>query len=146
MSSGTDRVRSTRATAEGWFDALTGGDIERALGYLAPDVEFINYTPVPGFNDDMAWIGTYRGREAVRKSIEIFVGLCDVLREEVVALAADGEEAMGVLHEVSRVKSTGMDFEIEFVQRLTVRDGQIIRWKSYTDPSSILRALRGGSR
>jgi ketosteroid isomerase-like protein len=146
MSTQTNLVRSTRATAEGWFRALTSGDVEGALSYLAPDVEFINYTPVPGFNDDMAWIGTHRGPAAVRESILVFVGLCEVLNEELVALVVEGEEAMGVLHEVSRVKATGLEFEIEFIQRLTVRDGLIVRWKSYTDPSSILRALRGGSR
>jgi ketosteroid isomerase-like protein len=50
---------------------------------------------------------------------------------------------MGVLHERSTVKRTGMAFEIEFVQWLTVRDGKIVRWKSFTDPSQILRAIKG---
>ncbi len=65
---------TTRSVAEGWFRALTTGDVQTALTYLAPDVEFVNYTPVPGYNDAMAWIGTHRGREAVLRSIEVFVG------------------------------------------------------------------------
>jgi ketosteroid isomerase-like protein len=139
-------LNTTRSVAEGWFRALTTGDVETALTYLAPDVEFVNYTPVPGYNDAMKWIGTHRGRDAVLRSIEVFVGQCEVLSEEVLALVVEGEEAMGVIHELSRVRATGVEFEIEFIQRLTVRDGQIVRWKSYTDPSSILRALDGGAR
>jgi ketosteroid isomerase-like protein len=39
------------------------------------------------------------------------------------------------------VKATGKAFEIEFVQWLKVRNGKIVRWKSYTDPSEIIRAM-----
>jgi ketosteroid isomerase-like protein len=37
----------------------------------------------------------------------------------------------------------GMNFEIEFVQWLKVGNGKIVRWKSYTDPAEIIRALKG---
>ncbi|MFH8386522.1 nuclear transport factor 2 family protein [Kitasatospora sp. NPDC018058] len=135
----------TREIATGWFDALTGGDFERALGYLADDVEWINYTPVPGWNDAMPWIGTLRGKAAVRDSLGVFAGMVELGKEELVELVVDGEQAMGVLHERSTLRTTGMAFEIEFVQWLTVRDGKIVRWKSFTDPSQILRAIKGAT-
>ncbi|MEU2828837.1 nuclear transport factor 2 family protein [Streptomyces lavendulae] len=133
----------TREIAEGWFAALTSGDADRALGYLAEDVEWVNYTPVPGYNDRMPWIGTYRGPAAVLDSLKVFLGMVDVRFEELVQLVVDGEQAMGVIAEESVVKETGQTFEIEFIQWLTVRDGKIVRWKSYTDPSQILRAIEG---
>ncbi len=138
-----DATRSTRDVAEAWFEALTSGQIERALGLMAPDVEFISHKPVPGINDEMAWIGTFRGRDAVRESFTIFLGLCEVQSEKLVALFVDGDEALGIIHERTLVTATGMEFETEFVQRLTVRDGRIVRWKTYDDPCGILRALRG---
>lgn len=134
---------STREVARQWFDALTRGDAETLFSLLADDVEWINYTIVPGMNDIMPWIGTYHGVEQVAKTFEIFIGLCDVQLEELVKLSVDGEEAAGVIHERSVVKATGLEFEIEFVQWLTVRNGKIVRWKSYTDPSPIIVALRG---
>lgn len=140
LSAGTD---ATRVVAQAWFGALTTGDINAALGFLDPDVEFINYIPELGYNTDMAWIGTYRGPAAVLDSFKVFSAACEVRLEELVTLAVDGEEAMGVIREVSVVRDTGFSFEIEFVQRLTVRGGKIVRWKSYTDPSPIIRALRG---
>lgn len=133
----------TYEVATRWFDALSRGDGAAAIACLADDVEWFNYTPVPGYNDDMPWIGTFHGAEAVAKSLEVFLGIAQVKSERLIRLVVQGEEAAGVIHEVSTVKKTGMDFEIEFVQWLTVRGGKIVRWKSYTDPSQIIRAIRG---
>ncbi len=60
----------------------------------------------------MPWIGTYRGPDAVQRSFQVFTGICDVRDERLIALAVDGEAAFGVLHEVSTVKATEMDFEM----------------------------------
>ncbi|MGI5357409.1 nuclear transport factor 2 family protein [Streptomyces sp. CA-252508] len=139
----SDLTEATRAVARRWFDALASGDFETCLGLLADDVEWINYTPVPGYNDDMKWIGAIRGRDAVLASLQVFTGECEVKFEKLVDLVVDGEKAAGVIHELSAVRNNGVEFEIEFVQWLTVRDGRIVRWKSYTDPSPIVRALRG---
>jgi ketosteroid isomerase-like protein len=140
MSNATEE---TRKVVQRWFDALTSGDFETALDTLAEDVEWINYTPVPGYNDDMKWIGSYRGRDAVLETLKVFTGAVDVRFEKLVNLVVDGDQAAGVIHEMSTVRGTGVEFEIEFIQWLTVRDGRIARWKSYTDPSQIIRALRG---
>ncbi|KQV15311.1 MULTISPECIES: ankyrin repeat domain-containing protein [unclassified Kitasatospora] len=134
---------ATRAVAERWFTALTTGDFPTALDCLADDVEWVNYAPVPGYNDDMPWIGTLHGKDAVLASLGVFTSLVEVGEEVLVRLSVDGENAAGVIHERSVVKENGLPFEIEFIQWLTVRDGRIIRWKSYTDPSEIVRALRG---
>ncbi|MGE3908661.1 MAG: ankyrin repeat domain-containing protein [Chloroflexota bacterium] len=135
---------STRSVAERWFAALTGGDIAAALACLAPDVEWINYTPVPGYNDAMPWIGTQHGPDAVLESFKVFRSVCEPQDERVVTLVVDGENAAAVIAESGIVPATGLDYDIEFIQWLTVRDGKIVRWKSYTDPSSIVRAIRGG--
>lgn len=142
----TTASRSTADVAREWFAKLTSGDGPGALALLADDVEFINYTPVPGYNTDMPWIGTYRGREAAAASLAVFLEAVEVQKEELVGLAVDGDSAAGVVHEVSVVRATGLRFEIEFVQWLTIRDGRIVRWKSYTDPSPIIRAYREGVR
>jgi len=143
MNINVSTTEQTRAVANTWFDALTNGRYEEALACLDPNVEWINYKVLPGYNDAMPWIGTVRGPAAVVASLQVFTGVCSVEKEELVKLAVDGEEAAGVIHEFSRVKATGVPFEIEFIQWLTVRNGKIVRWKSYTDPSPILKAIKG---
>ncbi|WP_372404689.1 nuclear transport factor 2 family protein [Streptomyces luteireticuli] len=138
------KTPTTRETATGWFAALTGGDLDRAMTYLAEDVVWVNFTPVPGYNDRMPWIGTLHGRKEVMESFKVFLGQVDVQSEEVVELVVEDDQAMAVLREESVVRRTGRLFEIEFVQWLTVRDGKIVHWQSFTDPSRILRALAGG--
>lgn len=134
---------TTRTIAERWFGALAAGDVEAALDLMSADVEFVNYDPVPGYNDDMPWIGTYVGPQAVADSFGVFARTVEVGDEELAQLVVSGENAVGLIRERSTVRATGGEFRIEFVQWLTVRDGKIVRWKSYTDPSEIIRAMRG---
>jgi uncharacterized protein len=143
MASKSPLEESTRDVAERWFTALTGRDMATALSCLSPDVEWINYTTVAGYNDVMPWIGTYHGPDAVLASFKTFISVCDPQDERLVKLAVDGEEAAGVIAERGVVRVTGIPYAIEFIQWLTIRDGKIVRWKSYTDPSSIQRAIRG---
>jgi uncharacterized protein len=133
---------TTRAIANKWFGALSAGDIETAISCLDRNVEWINYRVEPEYNDLMPWIGTYKGVDAVVDTFKIFGSLVQVRKEELVRLVVDGEEAMGVIHEISLVSDTKLEFEIEFIQWLTIRDRKIVRWKSYTDPSPIIRALK----
>ena len=135
--------KSTYEVAKKWFDGMTSGDPDTAFTCLDENVEWINYKIIPGYNDCMPWIGTVHGVEEVAKTGVIFLGLCDVLHEEVRELVVQGENAMAIIYERSVVKETGCEFEIEFVQHLKVRNGKIVRWKSYTDPSTIIRALKG---
>ena len=141
----SDLTEQTRDVAKRWFAALTSGDFGTALGLLADDVEWINYRPVPGYNDDMKWIGTLHSSAEVADSVGVFAGQCEVVSEELLDLVVEGEKAAGIIHEISRVKETGIDFEIIFTHWLTVRDGRIVRWESHTDPSQIIRAIRGGA-
>jgi ankyrin repeat protein len=136
-----NQTEATRQVAQQWFDAMTSGQIDKALALLDDDVEWINYQIVPHFNDSMPWIGTVRGPAEVLRTFKIFVGVADVLGEELVKLVCDGDEAMGVVRERSRIKATQQEFEIVFIQEITVANGRIVRWKSYTDPSSIERAI-----
>ncbi len=145
MSQTSTLDQDTRTIAEAWFDAVTHGRVQEAVALMSDDVEFINYQPIPGYNTEMPWIGTAHGPDEVLTAFGIFVGVCEVRSEELVSLVVDGESAAGVVRERSTVRSTGVDFEIEFVQLLTIRGGKIVRWKSYTDPSAILRAINGGT-
>jgi uncharacterized protein len=145
MASSSPTEQSTRDVAERWFAALTGGDIQAALSCLADDVEWINYRVISGYNDEMPWIGTRHGPAEVLASFQTFISVCEPQDERLIKLAVDGEEAAGVIAEKGIVRATGLDYAIEFIQWLTVRDGKIVRWKSYTDPSSIERAILGGS-
>ena len=132
---------AVRETAEAWFEAMSAGDADGLYNLLASDVEWINYEPVNGFNTAMSWIGTYHGRDAVMESYAKFLNVAQVESEELIRLVVEGVDAIGIVKERSRVRQTDEEFAIEFVQHLTIKRGKIVKWKSYTDPSQIIRAL-----
>jgi ketosteroid isomerase-like protein len=146
MSNKEIDVKLTREVANKWFKAVSTGDSDTIKSLLDDNVEFINYTILPGYNDIMPWIGTYYGPDEVLRSFGIFLGVCEVQSERVDTLIIENQYAAGIIKESTKVKSIGCFFEIEFVQLLTIENGKIVRWKSYTDPSPIIKAMRGDCR
>src|SRR5262245_32734403 len=123
----------TRRVADRWFAALKAGDGAAALGCLADDVVWINNPPDKGLSDIIPWLGEYHGRQAVLGTFEIWARLSAVQSFELVRLVIDGAEALAIVHEVAKVKATGLNYDIEFIQRLRVADERIVFWKSYWD-------------
>jgi ankyrin repeat protein len=58
-------------------------------------------------------------------------------------LVVQGDQAVGTINDQAVVKSTGLSFDITFASWMTIRDGKIVHWKSYCDPSPIIAAFRG---
>lgn len=137
-----ENAADTRQVALAWFGHVCQGRMAQAKELLADDVEWINFTGVPGHHDCMPWHGTYHGPDAVLASFATFTSVCSVRSKQLRQLVVEGPYAVGTVHETGTAKGSGAAFEIEYIEHLTVRDGRISRWKSYTDPSSIIRALR----
>ena len=127
----TEIEEDVRATVSRWFDALKRGDGKAALECLDDNVLWINTSTEPGLSDIVPWLGTYKGRDAVAGTFVIWAELSEVREFELKRIFYDGDEAVAVVHEVALIKPTGLFYDIEFIQRLGVRDGKIISWKSY---------------
>ncbi len=133
---------TTYSVAIKWFDAMRVQDREVLIGCLDENIEWINYTKIEGMNDCMPWIGTYHGIEAVMQSFKVYLSVAEVKSEELISLIVSGEDATGIVREIATIKETQEDFEVEFVQWLKIQSGKIVRWKSYTDPSPIIKAMQ----
>ena len=134
--------QETRAVAGRWFDALGRHDGAAALAVLADDVEWINNPAVKGLSDVIPWLGVYHGREAVLGTFTIWAALSEVKEFELLDLFVKGNDALAIVHEKALIKTTGKFYDIEFIQRLSVRDGHIARWKSYWDTCKGIVAFR----
>ncbi len=132
-----------RATAEAWFSALQRGDGASALALLDEHVVWSNTIPEPGLSDIVPWLGRYDGRDAVAGTFAIWAELSKVESFAVRGLFLAGDEALAIVHERALVKSTGLHYDIEFVQRLKVANGHIVAWTSYWDTSKGIVAFRG---
>ena len=137
----SDQAPSEQIASQ-WFSDLDRGDIDAAMGLLAPDVEWVNLPKVPGVSDIIPWLGTCHGVEEVRASFAARDAVTDVQLFKPGRQVVQGDQAFGTVHDVSRIKATGAEFDIEFATWMQIHDGKITKWKSYCDPSPIIAAFR----
>jgi ankyrin repeat protein/ketosteroid isomerase-like protein len=137
----SDQADSERIVNQ-WFSALDRGDIDGALALLAADVEWVNLPKVAGVSDIIPWLGTCHGVEEVAASFRTRDAVAEVELFQPGKLVVQGDQAFGTVHDVSRIKATGARFDIEFATWMQIKDGKILKWKSYCDPSPIIAAFR----
>lgn len=146
MSIGFSSAEMTRSVAERWFNALKAGDGQQALSCLDDNVVWINNPGEKGLSDIVPWLGEYHGLQAVIGTFVIWGRLSAVKQFELRELAINGDEVFAVVHEVATIKATGLDYDIEFIQRFRVANGKIVFWKSYWDTVKGIIPFRGDMR
>jgi ankyrin repeat protein/ketosteroid isomerase-like protein len=133
----------TKKVADVWFEALNKRDGATALGCLDENVVWSNTRPVHGVTEIIPWLGEFHGLTEVRQTFEVWAKLSEVKSFELKELFINGDEAIGLVHEYALIKPTGLYYDIEFIHRLTVKNGKIIKWKSYWDTAAGVVAFRG---
>jgi len=115
--------------------AMTGGDAKRALASLDPDIEW--HATVGGIDEGRI----YRGREEVAQA---FVDYFETW--ERIELRADdyidagGDEIVVFWHEVAKGRESGAVVETDTGTVNTIKDGKIVRVRSYMDRREALEA------
>ncbi|MBN9519833.1 ankyrin repeat domain-containing protein [bacterium] len=134
----------TAKIADTWFGSLDRGDLVTAFACLADDVEWVNLPPVPGLSAVIPWIGTAHGVEEVKASFRARDAVARVELFKPLAVVAQGDQVFGTIRDRSVVLDTNTPFEIEFATWMQVKDGKIVRWRSYCDPTPVVAAFRVG--
>ncbi|MDH3327888.1 MAG: nuclear transport factor 2 family protein [Desulfobulbaceae bacterium] len=134
---------TTRSVAERWFKAIEDGDVDTALNMLDDKIVWQNIPKAKGLSDIIPWLGTYRGREEVIKSFRIWGENSDVNSFKVEKILVQGNEVIGLCHEIATIKETGIRAEIFFIQYFTVENEKLVQWRSFWDPCPYISAFRG---
>lgn len=141
---------ATRAVVERWFKALGEFDGEAALACIDDNVRWINNPAeegkaggIPGLSAIIPWLGDFSSKKDVVQSFVIWAKFSEVLKHEHLDILYKDDQAMAVAHEIARIKTTGMVYEIEFIQRLRVSGGKIVMLRAYWDSSRGVVAFRG---
>ncbi|WP_433323000.1 nuclear transport factor 2 family protein [Spirillospora sp. CA-294931] len=92
--------------------------------------------------------GTRRleGRDAVRAYIDGYPGHIDLHRFEdlVIHQTTDPEVVVAELRGVGRAVATGRPYDMPYVCVVTVRDGEIVRYRDYWNGALVADAFEGG--
>jgi ketosteroid isomerase-like protein len=134
---------STRQVAESWFDALDRADLPGAMALLHPDIVWINVPQIRDGSDIIPWIGTAHGLDEVSQQFLRRDGVCQVKEFKSIGLVCEDCTAVGLVRDKALIIKTGITFDIVFASWMTIKDGLIVRWKSYCDTAPIVAAFKG---
>lgn len=119
-------------TAKAFIAAIEKMDFDAALKLVAPDCE---YTNLP--------MGTARGPEGVRATLEPFFAPVLENKFNVLRIAADGPIVFVERLDQHRLSSGWFDLPVSGV--LEVRDGKITVWREYFDLATLQNGMSGAA-
>jgi ketosteroid isomerase-like protein len=115
------------------------GKLEEMLQMFSDDLDFQH--PMP--QSIWPWAGRRRGRRGLA---EFFGGISETLeyeRLEPHQFIAQDDSVAVVLSERTRVKATGVFFEISEIHLFKLRNGEVVQLTIFEDTAPIIAALRG---
>jgi uncharacterized protein len=116
-------------------EAFLSGDVKTALGALDPDVEW--HATVGGVDEGRV----YRGHEEVIQAFADYFEVWERMQMEAEKfIDAGGDDVVVFFHEVAKGRQSGAVVETRTGTVQTVRNGKIVRVRSYMDRAEALRA------
>ncbi|ACZ31877.1 conserved hypothetical protein [Xylanimonas cellulosilytica DSM 15894] len=134
-------MRSTYKVIEKWFDCLENKRYDELLDMVDENVHWVNCRPVPGVNDVVPWLGEFYTKADVIASFERFGSAATPVSFTLHDIHVDGEFALSHVHEVCEVLKNGKTFEVNDIFKMQVKDGKVVYWESFWDPSGAIKAF-----
>lgn len=104
------------------------------------------------FSDNVEWVGpeldcapfsgNYHGKNDVRQFFAKLDASQEAIRFEPVSFIAEGDKVVVTGHARWHVKSTGLDYDSDWVHVFTVRDGKVVHFQQYVDTAAAEHAFR----
>jgi uncharacterized protein len=120
------------------YQHFKNADIQSVLGLLSEDVEWTLFEI-----EGVPFSGTRRGSERVGEFFSEVFDTEEVLHFEPRELVAQGEKVVALGDYAWRVKSTGREYETDFVHVISVRDGKVAKYQEFMDTDVVGGAYRG---
>jgi ketosteroid isomerase-like protein len=116
------------------YELLNGGDVESALEFVHPAIEWQTYlVPGPGG-------GLYRGHDGVRELWRDVRNVFGGYRNDPEELIDAGDKVVAFICISGRGTLSGVEVEARIAHVFTFSDGKILRVQSFEDRAEALRA------
>ena len=116
------------------LSAFDRADYELALEALDPDVEW-QVPPGVGIGQEV-----YRGREGVQSGFANWLGAWETYRFDLEEILDHGDHVfVGAMH-IARGRGSGVEVKLPTFHVFTLRDGKVVRHRSYRDRTDALQA------
>lgn len=121
------------------YDAFLRGDIDALMGLFADDIEW----ELDG-NDAVPFTGLRRGKEGVAEFFRLVNENQHPLQFEPREFIAQGDKVVALGHYAWSVKPTDRNYESDFAEVFTIRDGKIARFREFMNTMAADEAYRTG--
>ena len=116
-----DHIRSQNLrTLQSQIDAIARGDLAVVLQQACEDVTLEIFVP-----PEFPFVRSATGSEAFRLALEQNFAAVANQQPTILDLFSEGDRIVLFGRETGRIQSTGVAYDIEFVQRFTFRDGRL---------------------
>ncbi len=117
------------------YEKFGKGDIAGVLELCTEDIEWkLDDT------DNMPFSGMRRGKEEVAQFFRLLAESQIALQFEPREYVAQGDKVVALGHSVWSVKSTHRQFETDWAEVFTLRDGKIARFREFADTAAAAAA------
>ena len=116
---------------------IVQGNVESLFESISDEVVW----EFPNPDNKLAIREVYKGRDGTTQLLEDLGALSEITVFEPLEFIAEGETVVVIVHEESRAKSTGEQFEQDMVQVWTIRDGKITRCRVFEDTYSAVKVF-----
>ena len=103
------------------IDAIAKGDFDAVLSQAAPEVTLDIFAP-PEFQ----WIRRAEGIAELRRALEHNFGSVEQQRPHISNVFTEGDTVVLFGREQGRIRATGQDYDMEFVEKFTFRDDRLL--------------------
>jgi ketosteroid isomerase-like protein len=124
-------------TVQALYAAFQNRDVSAILALLSPDVEWSE--PENPFNPAA---GTRHGQAGFLEWLRIGNESEEILRLEPRQFLSNRQSVAVVGYSKCRVRTTGREYETDFVHLVTFRDGKIVRFQEFFDTYAAGEAFR----
>ena len=123
------------------IEARKGGILEALQEHnlIADDIEWWAAGPP----DLLPWAGTFRGPDGIQRWFELLGGAVEYDQFKPLELIAQGDSVVELIHAAGHAKGTGGRFESDAARVWTIRDGKVVRVRSFYDTYAYVSALHG---
>ncbi|MET7878404.1 MULTISPECIES: nuclear transport factor 2 family protein [Micromonospora] len=125
------------AVVRRFFDLFDKGDLPAIKGLLDPEFEWIYHGP-----PSLPWAGVYHGEVGFDRFFEIVRGLIRVRECVPYRFIAAGDEVVVLGVSRTDVIANGAEYEAQWMNVFTVRDGLIVRYLDLYDTATVVEALQ----
>jgi ketosteroid isomerase-like protein len=136
----SDLAKQNAQLVKDYLEAINGWDFGAMRVLLHPEISY----ELPFAPEQFP-----RVTKGLDATIEFIHGVTDFIDPEnlhditVEAYATDANELLAEYKSATRIKATNREYRNNYVVRVTVRDGKIVRFAEYFDPIKLVIAMGG---